>query len=111
MVTLAVTVLPSAVQRLPVGLIEMLFNVCNVIAVPLNSSAPISGVLTLRVSPSKSSVIPTTGVAVPSSNVGIAGLICKKLELDPVVLRKFGFSEKLSASLVGPTLVLNALIV
>jgi hypothetical protein len=46
------------------------------------------------------------GAAPPSIWVGIAGLICRKVGLDPVVLRKDGFSlndtESLGAIVPAP---------
>ena len=60
----------------------------------------------MRVSPSKSVVKPAMGAAPPSIWVGIAGLICRKVGLDPVVLRKDGFSlndtESLGAIVPAP---------
>src|SRR5688500_32609 len=46
-------------------------------AIPANSSAPISGVETFRALPSKSSVMPDTGMPPLSSCVGTAALICR----------------------------------
>ena len=46
----------------------------------------------MRVSPSKSVVKPAMGAAPPSIWVAIVGSICRKVALDPVVLRNGGFS-------------------
>ena len=62
--------------------------------IPANSSAPTSGVLALRVLPSKSSVMPAIGAAPLSSCVGVAGLMCRKSALEPVVLRNGGSFAK-----------------
>ena len=78
--------------------------------VPVNSSAPTSGVVALRVLPSKSSVIPETGVPPLSSWVATPGFICKKFAFAPAVLRNGGFSEKEFESREA-TLVLYAEIV
>ena len=61
-------------------------------AMPLNSSAPMSGALALRVWPSISSVMPATGMPPLSSWEAIDGSMCRKVGLEPVVSRKFGFS-------------------
>ena len=66
----------------------------------VNSSAPISGVVALRISPSKSSVIPAILAPALSNNVGEEGLICKKVALEPTVLKNVGFSEIELASAV-----------
>ena len=56
--------------------------------VPLNSSAPMSGVVPFRVSPSKSTVTNPTGVPPLSEYVGMAGFTCRKSGSPPVVLKK-----------------------
>ena len=72
---------------------------------PENSSAPISGVLPFRESPSKSVVIPATGAPAPSRSVGLAGSKCKKFAELPFVLKKLTLSVTELASR-GATLVL-----
>ena len=78
---------------------------------PVNSSAPTSGVDALRIWPSKSSVIPETGVPPLSSWVATALLMCRKFALEPVVLRNGGFSLNDALSRVATRILYAAIVV
>jgi hypothetical protein len=86
------------------------FGALKSTAIPVNSSAPISGVFTLRVSPSMSFVIPATVIPPLSNCVPIVGLRCKNVASAPTIERKVGFSENEAVSL-GVTLVLKSVMV
>jgi len=66
--------------------------------VPLNSSAPMSGLVALRAWPSKSVPMPATGTPPLSIWVATAGSTCRTSALAPTVDRNSAFSDIATAS-------------